>query len=74
MESFLSAIADGMVDEAEIKAQEERLVNLMKEIEPLLDETLHAKVTKLLCELTAYDFMHVIHTMQEARPTAEFRG
>ena len=74
MESFLAAMADGKVDESEVKVQEARLVELMKEIEPLLDEDLHAKVTDLLCELTAYDLMQVLHTMHEARPKTVFRG
>ncbi len=74
MESFLAAVADGVVDDAEIKAQEKRVVALMKEIEPKLDEKLHAKVTELLCELTAYDLMQVLHSMQASRPKTVFRG
>ena len=74
MESCLTARADGKVDQSELKAQEARLVELMKQIEPLLDEDLHAKVTELLCELTAYDLMQVLHTVHEARPKTAFRG
>ena len=74
LDSFLSAMADGKVEIAEIKAQEGRLVNLMKEIEPLLDDHLHAKVTELLCELTAYDLMQTLHMIQDARPKTTFRG
>ena len=67
-------MADGKVDDAEIKAQEARLVALMKEVEPLLDDALHEKVTQLLCELTAYDLMQMLHQMQQARPQTMFRG
>ena len=67
-------MADGKVDASELHAQEERLVALMKEIEPLLDDTLHEKVTRLLCELVAYDQMQMVHAMQEARPKGVFRG
>ena len=74
LEAFLAALADGRVDEAELQAQQQRLVQLMREVEPLLDEKLHAKVTQLLCELTAYDIMHAVHTMQQARPKTAFRG
>ena len=74
LDSFLKAMADGKVDASELHAQEERLVALMKEIEPQLDDALHEKVTRLLCELTAYDLMRMIHTMQEARPKTVFRG
>src|SRR5689334_16100548 len=57
LESFISAMADGRVDEGEVKSQEQRVVALLKEIDPQLDDTLHARVTQLLCELTAYAIM-----------------
>jgi hypothetical protein len=49
-------------------------VKLMKEIEPKLDPTLHAKVTELLCELTAYDMMQAFNLLQQSRPKTAFRG
>jgi hypothetical protein len=74
LESFVAALADGRVDEAEVKAQEQRVVDLMKQIEPQLAEPLHGQVTQLLCELTAYDLMRMLHEMQKARPATVFRG
>jgi hypothetical protein len=74
LDSFLTAVADGKVTDAELKDQEARLVKLMKEIEPKLDPTLHAKVTELLCELTAYDMMQVFNLLQQSRPKTAFRG
>jgi hypothetical protein len=74
LESFMAAMADGRIEESEIKAQEQRLVSLMKDIEPQLSEPLHGKVTQLLCELTAYDLMRMIHEIQKARPATVFRG
>src|SRR5262249_20329211 len=74
LDSFIQTMADGRVDADEIQAQESRLVALMKEIEPLLDDDLHLKGTRLLCELTAYALMRMLHTMQQARPTTVFRG
>ena len=47
---------------------------LMKEVEPELDDALHAKVTRLLCELTAYNVMQTLHSLQSARPKSTFRG
>ena len=73
-ETFVAAMADGKVDESEIKAQERRLVALMEEVEPQLDAALHAKVTNLLCELTVYDFMQAMYSVQQARPKSVFRG
>lgn len=72
--TFVDAMADGRVDADEVKAQETRLVKLMKEVEPMLQGELHGKVTQLLCELTAYDLMQILHTMEQARPKTVFRG
>jgi hypothetical protein len=47
-------------------------VDLMKEVEPLLDNALHEKVTRLLCELTAYDLMQTLNLMRP--PARRFRG
>ncbi|MCC6124313.1 MAG: hypothetical protein IT426_05095 [Pirellulales bacterium] len=74
LESFTSTFADGVVAPSEIKAQEERVYQLMKEIEPQLDEKLHARVTALLCELTAYDFMQFVSALQESKPQTQFQG
>lgn len=74
LDSFLQAMADGKIEPSELRDQEARLVGLMKEVEPQLDDALHEKVTRLLCELVAYDLMQMVHTMQESRPKTTFRG
>ena len=73
-ETFVAAMAGGKIDESEIKTQEGRLVALMEEIEPQLDAALHDKVTHLLCELTVYNFMQAMHSIEQARPKSVFRG
>ena len=72
--SFVEAMADGRVDAQEVAAQEARLVRLMKEVEPALSPEQHEKVTRLLCELTAYDIMQILHTLEESRPKTQFVG
>lgn len=74
LDSFIQAMADGIIEESEVQQQEAQLIAAMKEVEPLLDEELHAKVTRLLCELTAYDLMQTLHAMQQGRSQATFRG
>ena len=37
-------------------------------------DALHAKITALLCELTAYDLMQTLYQMQQSRPRTVFRG
>jgi hypothetical protein len=74
LDSFVQAMADGKIEASELRDQEARLVGLMKEIEPQLDDAMHEKVTRLLCELTAYDLMQTVYAMQESRPRSVFRG
>jgi hypothetical protein len=72
--SFIAAMADGQIDESELEAQEARLVKLMQKIEPQLTGPLHDQVTELLCELTVYDFMQAMRSVQQARPKMAFQG
>jgi hypothetical protein len=72
--TFIEAMADGRVDDRELAEQQERLVTLMKKVEPALNDSLHADVTQLLCELTAYNIMNTVHSLAGARPRTRFRG
>jgi hypothetical protein len=72
--TFMDAMADGHIDDAELQSQEKRLVTLMKEVEPTLNDAQHGQVTKLLCELTAYNVMQTLNSLQSARPKTKFRG
>jgi hypothetical protein len=74
LQPFIDAMADGKIDTGEVKAQEQRLVAMMKAVEPKLPRALHAQVTELLCELTAYDIMQLLHTLQVQRPHTTFQG
>jgi uncharacterized protein YjaZ len=71
LSTFIEAMADGQIDAKELSEQERRLVDLMKQIEPQLDDALHAQVTQLLCELTAYNVMQALFSLQDARPKPE---
>lgn len=70
MEAFVAAMADGRIDADEVAAQEQRLIAVINEVEPLLDDDAHAKVTELLCELSAFNMMQVLHDLYEARLAA----
>ncbi|MCA9086828.1 MAG: hypothetical protein KDA81_22375 [Planctomycetaceae bacterium] len=73
LESFARAFADGVITDSEISDQEARLLEAMKEAEAVLDDDAHAKVTRLLCELNAYDIMQYTYEMQQMR-AVKFRG
>lgn len=72
LESFTSALADGVVSKQELTGQEQRLVALMKKLEPELSDELHAKVTNVLVELTAYNVMRLLHELQSERARMAF--
>lgn len=74
LEDFVETFADGRVDAAELQRQESKLVELMREIEPELDDELHGRVTRLLCELTSYNIMRCFFTLEETRPRTTFKG
>jgi hypothetical protein len=67
LESFTSALADGVVSTQELAGQEQRLLAAMKTLEPDLSDALHAKVTTVLVELTAYNVMRLLHELQAER-------
>ena len=73
LEGFIRAFQDGVISDKEISDQEARLKEAMQSVESDLDDETHAKVTKLLCELTAYDIMQFTYEMQQARAKM-FRG
>src|SRR5215207_9454712 len=72
LESFTAAMADGVVDRKELDGQEQRLTAAMKRLEPLLSDDLHAQVTNVMIELTAYNVMRLLHELQTERARTAF--
>jgi aldehyde:ferredoxin oxidoreductase len=67
LDHFAASLADGVIDAQELATQEANLVTAMKAVESSLSDDQHAKVTKLLAELTAYSVMRTLHDMAKAR-------
>jgi len=67
LDHFAASLADGVIDAGELATQESNLVAAMKAVEGSLSDELHAKVTKLLAELTAYSVMRTMHELAQAR-------
>jgi hypothetical protein len=72
LESFTSALADGVVSKQELDGQERRLVAAMKKVEADLSDDVHGKVTDVLVELTAYNIMRLLHELQSERARMAF--
>lgn len=72
LESFTSALADGQVSMQELGGQERRLVSAMKALEPDLSDALHAKVTTVLVELSAYNVMRLLHELRAEQTRLAF--
>jgi predicted transcriptional regulator len=72
LEHFTSALADGTIDHDELETQQQAVVAAMKAVESELDDATHAKVTRLLLELTALNVMTVLHELAAERVRATF--
>ena len=72
LDSFTSAMADGIVSKKEVEGQEARLVAAMKALEPALSDELHGKVTSVLVELSAYNVMRLLHELHAERARMAF--
>jgi predicted transcriptional regulator len=72
LDSFTNAMADGVVEKKELDAQEQRLTAAMKRLEPELGDDLHATVTTVLVELTAYNVMRLLHELNAERARIAF--
>ena len=72
LESFTSALADGQVSKQELSGQEQRLVVALKVLEPELSDELHAKVTTVLVELSAYNVMRLLHELRAEQTRLAF--
>ena len=73
LESFTRAMADGVVEKRELEEQQKRLTAAMKAVEGDLSDDLHAKVTRVLVEMTAYNIMQTLHEIQAERLRRAFR-
>jgi predicted transcriptional regulator len=74
LESFTQAMADGVVEKRELEQQQNSLIAAMKAVESSLDDAQHAKVTRLLVELSAYNVMRLLHELQTLRVQKIFGG
>ena len=72
LESFTSAMADGVISKQELAGQEERLVKAMKALEDKLSDELHAAATNVFVELTAYNVMRLLHELHSERARLAF--
>lgn len=59
MESWQSALADGVVEPMEVRQQAERVASMLQALEPKLSDELHEEITKVFYELS------VLYGMQQ---------
>jgi hypothetical protein len=65
--TFVEAMADGIIEKAELEKQQSSVVSAMKAVQSELNDTQHEKVTRLLVELSAYNIMRLLHELQQTR-------
>jgi len=64
---FVDAMADGVIDRAELEKQQSSVIAAMQAVEAELNDDQHAKITRLLVELSAYNIMRLLHELQLSR-------
>ena len=74
LESFTQAMADGVIEKQELERQQDSLVAAMRAVEADLNDDQHAKVTRLLVELSAYNVMRLLHELETERLRRTFGG
>jgi aryl carrier-like protein len=74
LDSFTSALADGLVTAHELSVQEQRLIAAMKNVESELSDAVHSKMTIVLVEMTAYNVMRLLHELQTEHARVAFRS
>jgi hypothetical protein len=72
LQSFTSAMADGIIEKKELDAQEQRLVAALRRLEPELNDDLHDKVTAVMVEMSAYNIMRLLHELHAERARMVF--
>ena len=72
LDTFTSALADGVVTAQELSSQEQRLIAAMKNVESDLPDAVHIKMTTVLVEMTAYNVMRLLHELQAGRARVAF--
>ena len=69
---FVDAMADGVIDRAELEKQQSSVIAAMQAVEADLNDDQHAKITRLLVELSAYNIMRLLHELQLSRRQQAF--
>jgi hypothetical protein len=72
LSAFVEAMADGVIDNAELEKQTSSVVAAMQAVEADLNDAQHHKVTRLLVELSAYNIMRLLHELQHTRVQRAF--
>jgi len=74
LDSFVEAMADGVIDKKELEHQQESLIQAMRAVEGDLNDEQHAKITRLLIELSAYNVMRLLHELQTEKLQRAFKS
>ena len=69
MESWQKALSDGIIQPAEFREQADRVADLLRALEPKLNDELHAEVTQILYEWAVLQAMEKIVDLSEAERT-----
>ncbi len=60
MHSWQKAVADGEISVAEVQAQAQRVIQLLKTVQPLLNTQQHAQLTRILYEMAVLQALQTL--------------
>jgi len=69
MASWQEAIADGVIDETDLARQGERVTQMLRALEPKLDDAVHEELTEVFFELAV--FYGMVQTVQPSEVAQE---
>lgn len=70
-DSWRAAMAEGAVTPAALRAQQERVADLLRRVEPLVPDEAHAPLTEALAEVAVLYGLQSIHLVQQLRPAPD---
>ncbi len=65
LDTWQAAVEDGVIEAHEVEAQKDLVLQLLRDLEPMLDDPLHERVTRVLEEWTVLSAMQTTLLLED---------
>jgi hypothetical protein len=65
LDTWKQAVEDGVIEVHEVEAQKDLVLQLLRDLEPMLDDTMHERVTRVLEEWTVLSAMQTTLLLED---------